>query len=531
MDTESAISKREQVAQFQQRHHVALLTLVFTDMVGSTRLKQDLGDRKAVTLMMDHHRLVREILKAFPEGEEISTAGDSFFIVFTKPSDATRFSLRIQYQLRSFSSRHGINIQDRIGIHVGEVMIQEQNEDSPIPRDLFGLQIDTCARIMSLAQPEQILLGRTAFDSARQVIRGENTDADGSLNWVNHGLYKLKGVEDPIEICEVGVEGIAPLLPPPDSEKVSRCQPLDGEPVLGWRPAVGITVPGTQWLLEQKLGEGGFGEVWVGHNRKLDEKRVFKFCFRADRVRSLKRELTLFRVLKEKVGRHPNIVGVQDVYFDEAPFYLIMDYAEAKDLKQWCADQGGIGKVSLAVRIEIIRQTVEALGAAHKAGIIHRDVKPANLLISGKREDPESIHVRLTDFGIGQVVSQEVLNGVTQSGFTETMAAGREPVQAGTYMYLAPELLAGKTASPASDIYSLGVVFYQLIVEDFSKPITPDWPTTINDTPFNLILKDFLTASNTKTITEIQVLSNSLKSVLPKVISTWKQEARNNVIK
>jgi len=90
MDTESAISKREQVAQFQQRHHVALLTLVFTDMVGSTRLKQDLGDRKAVTLMMDHHRLVREILKAFPEGEEISTAGDSFFIsVFTSGPEPT----------------------------------------------------------------------------------------------------------------------------------------------------------------------------------------------------------------------------------------------------------------------------------------------------------------------------------------------------------------------------------------------------------------------------------------------------------
>jgi len=64
----------------------------------------------------------------------------------------------------------------------------------------------------------------------------------------------------------------------------------------------GIESAGTEWILEKKLGEGGFGEVWLGRHEKLKDRRVFKFCFRADRVRSLKREVTLFRVLKDGWG-------------------------------------------------------------------------------------------------------------------------------------------------------------------------------------------------------------------------------------
>ena len=71
---------------------------------------------------------------------------------------------------------------------------------------------------------------------------------------------------------------------------------------------------------------------------------MFKFCFRADRVRSLKREMTLFRLLKERIGDHPNIVALRDVYFDEPPFYVVMDHIEGSDLKTWCESQGGVEK-------------------------------------------------------------------------------------------------------------------------------------------------------------------------------------------
>ncbi|MDA1275590.1 MAG: M60 family metallopeptidase [Verrucomicrobia bacterium] len=88
---------------------------------------------------------------------------------------------------------------------------------------------------------------------------------------------------------------------------------------------------------------------------------------------------------------------------------------------------------------------------------------------------------KLTDFGIGQVVSEEALAGVTRFGFTQTMLAPGSASQSGTHLYMAPELLAGKPASTRSDIYSLGVVLYQLLVGDLLRPVTTDWAEEVSD--------------------------------------------------
>ena len=86
---------------------------------------------------------------------------------------------------------------------------------------------------------------------------------------------------------------------------------------------------------------------------------MFKFCFRADRVRSLKREVTLFRLLKERIGEHPNIVGVRDVFFEEPPYYVMMDYSAGRDLPSWCEQQGGVDRVPLKTRLEIVAQVAD----------------------------------------------------------------------------------------------------------------------------------------------------------------------------
>src|ERR1043165_7659555 len=556
MDLPLATEHREKVEAFQRKHRTAVLTLLFTDIVGSVKLKQDLGDSKAVTLIQDHHAHFRELLRRFPEAEEIDQPGDSFFVVFVRPSDAVRFALSWQASLRLFNTERGqpcpqpattrtpapidapirektaaadrsvrAPILDRIGIHIGEVVVEER-PDSPKPKDLYGIQVDTAARVMSLAEGNQILLTRAAFDNARPVLKGEDLEGISPLSWMNHRPYLLKGVEEPLEICEVGETDKAVLKPPPDSEKVHRYVSPDSEPVLGWRPALGQAVPNTQWLLERKLGEGGFGEVWVARNEKLKERRVFKFCFRADRVRSLKRELALFQILKKSVDTHPNIVGVQDVYFDQPPYYLVMDYGEGQDLQAWCEAQGGVEKVPLATRLEIVAQVADALQAAHDAGVIHRDDKPSNILVSSPRRTGDKVHqivaadvsrrtpspeksaptnvggyfvndpggpsvpqhstrdslptAKLTDFGIGQVTSEEVLAGMTRAGFSRPATMSSSP-GSGTLMYMAPELLAGKPASIRCDIYSLGVVLLQLLAGDFTKSVTADWARDVPD--------------------------------------------------
>ena len=499
MDLEFALEHRAQVEEFRRRHRTGLLTLLFTDIVGSTALKQGLGEREAATLFQDYRALVRSWRARFSDSEEIETAGDSFLLVFATPSEAVEFALLVQAQLESWGKARGIALQQRVGIHLGEVVIEE-HADPGKAKDLYGGQLDVCARVMSLAGANQILMTRAVFDNARRVLKGEDLSAVGPMNWLNHGPYLFKGLEEPIEVCEVRVGTGRPVTPPTSTEKAQRVA-AEGELGLGWRPAIGQEVPNTKWVIEEKLGEGGFGEVWKARHEKLDEQRVFKFCFRADRVRSLKREVTLFRLLKERIGEHPNIVRLHDIYFDEPPFYLEEEYVSGKDLKSWCEAQGGVAKVPLEVRWEIVAQAADGLQAAHDAGVIHRDVKPGNILIAALRAattlecggstpvsrssaDHEPAHskvqAKLTDFGIGQVISEEYLAGVTRAGFTQTMLSTSSS-QTGTQMYMAPELLAGKPASIRSDIYSLGMVLYQLLTGDFSRPVATDWWKEISD--------------------------------------------------
>lgn len=138
-------------------------------------------------------------------------------------------------------------------------------------------------------------------------------------------MYKLQGFEDPVEICEVGESARAYGRPPEDSTKVKGHSAASDDQVLGWRPANDQLVPNTQWTLQRKLGEGGFGEAWLASDRRLREERVVKFCFRADRVRALKRELSIFRILRDSVGQHPNTVGIRGVNLETPPYYLLMD--------------------------------------------------------------------------------------------------------------------------------------------------------------------------------------------------------------
>lgn len=196
-------------------------TMLFSDIVGSTRLKQELGDARSMEVLKHHHALVRQLLKATATGEEVSTAGDSFFITFSIPSEAVTFALRWQDKIRNFSQDEGVNLQDRIGIHVGEVYT-DNAKSAGKDFDLNGLQVDTAARIMSLAQGDQILLSQFAFVNAQQMLEGFEFDGLGTLAWRTYGPFVVKGVAMPIDIYEVGEAGLACLKSPPDSEKAKR---------------------------------------------------------------------------------------------------------------------------------------------------------------------------------------------------------------------------------------------------------------------------------------------------------------------
>ena len=180
-----------------------VVTLLFTDIVSSTAQKQHLGDKAGAVLIQQQRALVRQLLTACPGAEEIETAGDSFLLSFAKPSDAVRFALVLQCRLRGLNAGQAVPLEERIGIHLGEVVVELHQAGHKL-KDLYGIQIDTCARVMSLAKGGRILMSRgcsimPARCSKGRTSRGwgcwsgSTTDRTCSRAWPNRWKFARSG--------------------------------------------------------------------------------------------------------------------------------------------------------------------------------------------------------------------------------------------------------------------------------------------------------------------------------------------------
>lgn len=231
------------------------------------------------------------------------------------------------------------------------------------------------------------------------------------------------------------------------------------------------------WSLVERIGGGGSGEVWRVCQDRTGEERVFKFAVDGGALRGLKREVTLYRVLHDSLGEHANLLRVLDWNLERAPFFIETEYQPAGSLLQWSDAQGGLTRVPLTQRLELIAQCAELLAAAHRVGVLHKDLKPSNVLMSGTAPDWQ---IKLGDFGSGGMLDAQHLQalGITRLGFTQTVAA----IDAsGTPLYLAPEVQSGQPSTLQSDIYALGVMLYQAVVGDWLRPLAPGWERQIDD--------------------------------------------------
>ncbi|MBW1687773.1 MAG: protein kinase, partial [Deltaproteobacteria bacterium] len=448
--------------------------MVFTDLVESTALKSRLGDAAAGERIARYQAEVRRLVAA-TGGREIDAAGDGFFLSYEAPSAAVTFALRLQLIHHEDPELPPV----RVGLHLGEVTERSAPPGSSKPMLVEGLAVDLASRVDGLASPGQVLMTQAVFDAVRQRLKG--VEFGREVAWRAHGAYLLKGIDDPIEIGEAGFEGISPLAAPPDSEKARRAVAAGDEVTLGWRPAVGLAIPGrAHWRLEEQLGTGAIGEVWLAQHESTHAHRVFKFCFQAESLRSLKREVVLLRLLKESLGERPDIAQVIDWEFERPPYFFETEHSEAGNLVEWTRRKGGIEEVPLATRLDIVSQIADALAAAHRAGVLHKDLKPANTLI---QEDAEGRpRVCLTDFGIGLVTSREALEVpcVTVAGLTESLLSS-STTGAGTRLYMAPEVTEGHQATPLSDVYSLGVILYQILAGDFGHAFATGWERDVEE--------------------------------------------------
>ncbi|HVS64126.1 MAG TPA: protein kinase [Thermoanaerobaculia bacterium] len=411
-------------------------------------------------------------------------SGEGPVYLFERPWAAVRFALEHQRVLAEdgILSEHGGagGLTLRCAIHLEEVVLRREEAASTRAAALrvTGLGTSLVTRLRSIAMPGQTLMTRAAFEVARRGAVG--AERSTRLSWLAHGEYDIKGVDEPVEVFEVGAVGRAPLQAPAGSGEFRRTGAQDT--ILGWRPAPSLPIPHRpHWIVQRKLGEGGFGEVWLVRHAKTHELRVFKFCYEKERLRSLQREVTLFRLLKEELGDRDDIARLLDWSLDQAPYFIEFAYTEEGSLVDWSARRGGIAGVPLGDRLDVAIQVATALSAAHSVGVLHKDVKPANVLLS---EDVGGrLHAALTDFGIGTITERARLEarGITVQGLTEVQAGDGVGTTTGTHLYMAPELLAGRPASIQADLYALGVTLYQLVVGDFERPLAPGWERDVDD--------------------------------------------------
>jgi serine/threonine protein kinase len=246
------------------------------------------------------------------------------------------------------------------------------------------------------------------------------------------------------------------------------------------------------WNLVERLGAGGHGEAWLARHEKTKEPRVFKFALNAEALTSLKREITLYRVLHDSFGARASIVEIHDWNLEQPPYFIETEYTDGGSLSDWAKKQGGLERIPLQTRLDLVARVAETLAAAHSVGVLHKDLKPSNILISsplpaeagtGSAEDPGVawLCVKLADFGSGSVLDPRRLEqlGISRMGFTKTVTA--LDATSGTPIYLAPEVIAGQPFTVQADVYSLGVVLYQLAVGDLTKALALGWESEIDD--------------------------------------------------
>ncbi len=199
-----------------------------------------------------------------------------------------------------------------------------------------------------------------------------------------------------------------------------------------------------RYEITRELGRGGMGVVYLAHDPFIDRQVAIKTILAtlADDPSNNGHHQRLFFNEARAVGKltHPHIVSVYDAMWEDEMCYLIMEYVEGATLKEYCSEKA---LLPLDKVIRFIFQSAKALGYAHQSGVVHRDIKPSNIMVSSDGS------IKISDFGIAQV-----------DGFADISASGS---LTGSVHYTSPEQIRNELPTPQADLFSLGVVMYELV--------------------------------------------------------------------
>ena len=463
----------------QLRQHKTNTAVLFTDVVASTKYFDRYGDTAGFAMVDRHAQLGASTVREFA-GRVVKTIGDSVMAEFSDSVICVRAAIELQRKLYRVNEKlpERDRLQLRIGINYGSCFLQGG--------DLFGDAVNVAARITKHTGPGQILISSSAHRAIQK---------DPSFICTSLGQMDFKGKEEKEEIFEViwtdsltytslrrsntvalargellspglKVEDLVQrpedLTPTAESQSSHTTPPIadmDSPAVPDNRVARALPpqpasqrspshfeyevryVPGTtladRYRIVSPLGKGGMGEVYGAEDLKLEQTVALKFLPKslaqnAEALTRFTREVRLARQVS-----HPNVCRVFDIGEADGQTFLTMEFVDGEDLASLIRR---IGRLPPDKALEIARQVCAGLAAAHEHGIIHRDLKPANIMLDGRGR------ARITDFGLAGL-------------FTEVQG---ENARAGTAAYMSPEQLSGDEITTKSDLYSLGLVMYEI---------------------------------------------------------------------
>lgn len=250
----------------------------------------------------------------------------------------------------------------------------------------------------------------------------------------------------------------------------------------------GVVARRENFVLASRLSQAPNREVWLARHARTNELRVYKFAAGGEGLAALKREATFARILGKGLGERRDLVRLLDWNFAASPFFLEYEYGGVS-LLEWAPKH--LARLEIEKRVGLFLQAADAVAAAHSVGVLHEDLKPANLLISEGASGGWQVH--LADFGSARLLEPERLQGLAITHLDAMVTDSVIGDGAATLLYMAPERLAGGAATAQSDVFALGILLYQLIVGDLRRPLVSGWERDISD---EVLREDILAATD-----------------------------------
>ena len=334
---------------------------------------------------------------------------------------------------------------------------------------------------------EQLLFfpGKTLTKSELINLVWGAATVDDSLTTAIHRLRRaIGGPREAVikTIHRVGYRFIAPL----------ECVLIEHTGATSWTFEAGVPVPGDErWRLLRPLDRGPRHMTWLAEHVATHQVHVFQFAGDETGREALGRELEVFQRLRDKFGQTAPQPTVHEGQFDNAPFYLEIEYG-GPDLRQWAEQQGGLSNVPIHQRLQLFTALASAVAEVHEASLVHNDLRPENILVS---PDPHNStwRIRLANFRFATRSGQPAQPVPLDPPSPELHRLWEEKI-AREVTYRADELRGGAhVPNELTDIYALGVLLYQICCGDLYERPSPGWELRISDP---LLQRDIGDAAN-----------------------------------